>query len=854
MNVCGFVEFHALRDANCPGAASAAACGQRYLASFHVAMSPRWVVSQVTGRFVFFPEALRNAAFAAATLALAARDGSLTGALCVLVLLEAAAAFLYGLLLVKLCRALVFEDRHLPRVETCPSIGVLLRAREALVVKLERAARALLDEPLLDFHAIAGVAAGAELLCRAALGGTGGGGGGGGAPSLFAVSAVFNVLLGVLLASALVSKLAGGTTHSLWLMSRRLGLRTEQRPLFHLRTRLASLPNEAAILRAASDALQELLPGATATAVATFHPAGLNDDADGGGEGGSKESGARASASKACSFGRLAALEACAVSGGARAALQAALMRGNARDTSVAFACRSAAARGSAVAWSGDFPSGLAAFADWRAAAAAGLTGRALTAPLAAGSVLAGCVVAHLAAGTGDELGSSLSDGSEQLREFCEIVAAAILSLRAQRALALSQRVVHDIFPAHVARALQSRYSDAGGDEEDYPPAEADDDAALLPLDGSIADALQQQQLQGAGGVLPSSRERGSDCATPPLTTAASRQSTTYAAHPGRWSRGSGGSGGSGGGSGGGGGGSGGGGTPVAELHRDGHNGRATRLSARSELIAEAFSSVTIVFAGALRPCVFSHAPLRQSRCLTGCWLLGAAPHVARNVSKNRHCWLHQPLARASAEGCDGHAGRPVQPHRRDVRNARRVQGGDHWRLLCVSPRPLLRACVCVCAHLPDVDARFGCVRATDMAASGLLLRRPDHAAAALRFALDMLAAARGVDLGGGAGSVRLRVGVHTGPITAGLIGRTRARYCLFGDSVNTASRMESTGAPGCVHFSAETAAACDLPGFPLALLERRCVDVKGRGQMDTLLLAGEGPAAAALLECLGPP
>jgi class 3 adenylate cyclase len=66
------------------------------------------------------------------------------------------------------------------------------------------------------------------------------------------------------------------------------------------------------------------------------------------------------------------------------------------------------------------------------------------------------------------------------------------------------------------------------------------------------------------------------------------------------------------------------------------------------------------------------------------------------------------------------------------------------------------------------------------MAASGLVPRRPDHATAALRFALDMLATAAVVDLGDGL-HVELRVGLHAGPVTAGLIGRTRARYCLFG-------------------------------------------------------------------------
>ena len=120
------------------------------------------------------------------------------------------------------------------------------------------------------------------------------------------------------------------------------------------------------------------------------------------------------------------------------------------------------------------------------------------------------------------------------------------------------------------------------------------------------------------------------------------------------------------------------------------------------------------------------------------------------------------------------------------------------------------------------------------MAAAGLLspfeagsARR--HAAAAALFALRAHSAAAECGLA-------VRAGVHSGPVTSGLIGRLRARFCLFGDTVNTASRLEAAGVPGCVQLSRSSWRLAGLPD-ELCPHERR-LQLKGKaGALDACLL-----------------
>ncbi|HET7026094.1 MAG TPA: adenylate/guanylate cyclase domain-containing protein [Candidatus Limnocylindrales bacterium] len=128
------------------------------------------------------------------------------------------------------------------------------------------------------------------------------------------------------------------------------------------------------------------------------------------------------------------------------------------------------------------------------------------------------------------------------------------------------------------------------------------------------------------------------------------------------------------------------------------------------------------------------------------------------------------------------------------------------------------------------------------MVAAGVPSARPDHARALALMAIDMLEAMRSPGVVGDLG-LELRVGINSGPVVAGVIGRKRFLYDLWGDAVNTASRMESHGTPGRIQI---TGATRDLLQDEFVCEPRGTIPVKGKGEMETWYLVGPRTVFAA--------
>ncbi|MBK8911554.1 MAG: tetratricopeptide repeat protein [Chlorobi bacterium] len=155
-----------------------------------------------------------------------------------------------------------------------------------------------------------------------------------------------------------------------------------------------------------------------------------------------------------------------------------------------------------------------------------------------------------------------------------------------------------------------------------------------------------------------------------------------------------------------------------------------------------------------------------------------------------------------------------------------------------------------VFAHFDSIAAKHGCERIKTigdgyMAACGAPIECPDHAERIARMAMEML---EDVALPESITEhlppnteFEIRIGLHTGSITGGVIGTGKLAYDIYGDTVNTASRMESHGEAGKIHVSEEFAAALssaiNTGELPITLEERGELNIKGKGTLRTYFL-----------------
>lgn len=119
------------------------------------------------------------------------------------------------------------------------------------------------------------------------------------------------------------------------------------------------------------------------------------------------------------------------------------------------------------------------------------------------------------------------------------------------------------------------------------------------------------------------------------------------------------------------------------------------------------------------------------------------------------------------------------------------------------------------------------------MVASGLPEENEDHANRITNFALDILEAMKDFNIGKKI-PFQIRIGINSGPVVAGVIGKKKFIYDLWGDTVNTASRMESNGKAGQIQITENT---FGIIKNQFKITSRGMIDVKGKGRMKTYIV-----------------
>ncbi len=156
-----------------------------------------------------------------------------------------------------------------------------------------------------------------------------------------------------------------------------------------------------------------------------------------------------------------------------------------------------------------------------------------------------------------------------------------------------------------------------------------------------------------------------------------------------------------------------------------------------------------------------------------------------------------------------------------------------------MSPSQLIGTLNEIYSEFDRISERNGCVRIKTigdayLCVCGMPDAVNDHASRMVRNAWDILNYMKGFNTGRDI-AWRIRIGIHSGKVVGGVVGITKFIYDVFGDTINTASRMESLGEPGIIHISDEVKR--QVSGFQLS--ERGMVEVKGKGLMRTWFVSG---------------